>query len=159
MASHLVMMPPGGSPEQRLEQAVFVKDGFSWPGFLVPPLWLLWHRLWLEAILALLAMAAFSGFGEAFGMPVAGSALGLLVSLYVGLEGQAMRMAAMRRRGWLDWGVVEADRRDAVELRYAVAAADTKAEPEPSMSIVADATTPRRIALPTLGLVSYPQRP
>ena len=30
------------------EQLVFVKDGFSWLAALVPPLWLLWKRMWLE---------------------------------------------------------------------------------------------------------------
>ena len=57
MASYVAMLPPRGSPEQRMEQAVFIRDGFSWPGLIVPPLWLLWHRLWLEAILAFLVMA------------------------------------------------------------------------------------------------------
>lgn len=158
MASYVVMLPPGGSPEQRLEQAVFLRDGFSWLGFLVSPLWLLWHRLWLEAIFAFLAMALFSGLGEALSLPVVGGLLGLLVSLYVGLEGQAMRVAALRRRGWQDWGVVEADRADTADLRYGVAATQETVAAEPAVTIVPAAAAPRSTQA-TLGLVSYPQRP
>ena len=41
MASFVVMEPAGGiTGDARL-----VKDGFSLLGFLVPPLWLLWHGL------------------------------------------------------------------------------------------------------------------
>lgn len=158
MASYVVMLPPGGSPEQRLEQAVFLRDGYSWLGFLVPPLWLLWHRLWLEAILAFLAMALFSGLGEALNLPLVGGLLGLLVSLYVGLEGQAMRVAALRRRGWQDWGVVEADRSDTADLRYSLAATEEPVATEPAVTIVPAAAAPRSTQA-TLGLVSYPQRP
>jgi glutamine amidotransferase len=64
MASHVVMLPAAGSPQNRADEAVLVRDGFSWPAFLVPPLWLLWHRLWAEGIIAILVMGAFSGLGE-----------------------------------------------------------------------------------------------
>lgn len=159
MASYVVMLPPGGNPEQRLEQAVFLRDGFSWLGLVVPPLWLLWHRLWLEAVLAFLAMALFSGLGEAVSLPAVGGLLGLLVSLYVGLEGQAMRVAALRRRGWLDWGVVEADRADTADLRYSVAATQETVATEPAVTIVPAGNAAPRAPQATLGLVSYPQRP
>ncbi len=163
MSSYVVMLPPRGSPEQRLEQALSIRDGFSWPGLLVPPLWLAWHRLWLEAILAFLAVAAFSGLAEAWGTGPAGALPGLLVSLYVGLEGQAMRIAALRRRGWQDAGVVEADRSETADLRYLIdAAARLPAEAAPaSMRIEPAAGTAAGTAAPaaTLGLVSYSRRP
>jgi hypothetical protein len=160
MTSYVVMLPPRGSPEQRLEQAASIRDGFSWLAFFVPPLWLLWHRLWLEAILVFLLMALLSGLGEAAGFPVTGGLLGFLVSLYVGLEGQAMRIAAMRRRGWQDWGVVDADRQDGADLRYIPDIARETTAREPSVSIGADAgATPRTQGAPaTLGLVSYSRR-
>lgn len=157
MASHVVMLPPSGSPQARAEQAVFVRDGFSWPAFLVPPLWLLWHRLWAEAIVAILLMGAFSGFGEMAGMGFAGSLLGLLVSIYVGLEGQAMRVAALRRRGYRQWGVVEGGNADEAYMRYAHEAAAEPDEPEPAVAIVPAETAGRRPArpAPSLGLIPY----
>ncbi len=117
MASHIVMLPPDGSPQSRAEQAVLVRDGFSWPAFLVPWLWLLWHRLWAEGIIVILLVAAFSIFGEMVGMGLASALLGLLVSIYVGLEGQAMRVAALRRRGYRQWGVVEGGNADEAYTR------------------------------------------
>ena len=35
-----------------MRDLAFVRDGFSFLAFLLPPLWLLWHRLWIEAVLA-----------------------------------------------------------------------------------------------------------
>ncbi|TIW44359.1 MAG: DUF2628 domain-containing protein, partial [Mesorhizobium sp.] len=49
MAVYVVMEPPGLGEKP---DVTFVRDGFSWLGFLVSPLWLLWHRLWIEAALA-----------------------------------------------------------------------------------------------------------
>src|SRR3954452_9274792 len=110
MAIYVVMEPPGHS--ERVDATTIVHDGFSWLGFLVPPLWLAWHRLWVEAALAFVAMAMLSMLGERLGLETAGSLLSLLVSLFVGLEGPGLRIAALRRRGWHEWGVVEADRLD-----------------------------------------------
>ena len=47
MASWIVMQPPDRTRDADL---AFVRDGFSVFAFLVPPLWLLWHRLWIEAV-------------------------------------------------------------------------------------------------------------
>ena len=41
--------------------AAFIRDGFSFLAFLLPPLWLLWHRLWIEAALALAALVLAAG--------------------------------------------------------------------------------------------------
>ncbi|TIX28651.1 MAG: DUF2628 domain-containing protein, partial [Mesorhizobium sp.] len=91
MAVYVVMEPPGGGEKP---DVTFVRDGFSWLGFLVSPLWLLWHRLWIEAALAFVAMALLSMIAEGLSLGLAGPLLSLLVSLYVGLEGQALRIAA-----------------------------------------------------------------
>ena len=42
--------PPNVSANrlESAEQLVFVKDGYTWLAALVPPLWLLWKRMWLE---------------------------------------------------------------------------------------------------------------
>lgn len=157
MASHIVMLPPDGSPQSRAEQAVLVRDGFSWPAFLVPWLWLLWHRLWAEGIVVILLVAAFSIFGEMVGMGLASALLGLLVSIYVGLEGQAMRVAALRRRGYRQWGVVEGGNADEAYTRYAHDAAAEPDAPEPAVAIVPAETAGQRAArpAPSLGLIQY----
>ncbi|TGQ38604.1 DUF2628 domain-containing protein [Mesorhizobium sp. M00.F.Ca.ET.216.01.1.1] len=158
MAIYVVMEPPGRT--EKPDATTFVRDGFSWLGFLVPPLWLLWHRLWIEAALAFVAMAVLSLLGERLGLALAGSLLSLLVSLYVGLEGQGMRIAALRRRGWHEWGVVEADRLDDADIRYALEA-DADADDEaPVPRIVPDAAHARPAQMGiALGLNHIPGKP
>ncbi len=126
MAVYVVMEPPSRGREA---DATFVRDGFSWLGFLVPPLWLLWHRLWIEAVLAFVLIALVSAVGEALDLQAVGAPLTLLIMLYVGLEGQALRLAAMARRGWRQWGVVIADNLDDADARYAAEAETAPQEP------------------------------
>ncbi|GLS36787.1 hypothetical protein GCM10010869_23780 [Mesorhizobium tianshanense] len=158
MAIYVVMEPPGRG--EKPDTTVFVRDGFSWLGFLVPPLWLLWHRLWIEAALAFVAMAVLSVVAERLSLGLAGSLLSLLVSLYVGLEGQALRIAALRRRGWHEWGVVEAGRLDDADMRYVMEAEAHLDEQAPAQRIVPDAALarPSQTGM-ALGLTHTPGKP
>jgi hypothetical protein len=141
MAIYVAMEPPsrGGTTDA----TTLVRDGFSWLGFLVPPLWLAWHRLWIEAALAFVAMAVLSMLAEKLSLGLAGSLLSLLVSLYVGLEGQGLRIAALRRRGWHEWGVVEADSLDDADMRYVLEAEAHSDENASVQRIVPDAALAR----------------
>jgi len=49
MAVYTVHEPPMKAEQSQPdpERFVFVRDGFSFWAFLLPPLWMLWHRLWL----------------------------------------------------------------------------------------------------------------
>ncbi|MER9753179.1 DUF2628 domain-containing protein [Mesorhizobium sp. M0166] len=157
MAIYVVMEPPGRSESV---DTTFVRDGFAWLGFLLPPLWLAWHRLWVEAALAFVAMGLLSILGERVGLETTGSLLSLLVMLFVGLEGQGLRIAALRRRGWHEWGVIEADRLDDADIRYVVEAdADSNAQ-APAQRIVPDAAhaRPAQMGL-ALGLNHIPGKP
>ena len=157
MAIYVVMEPPGRSEKA---DTTFVRDGFSWLGFLVTPLWLAWHRLWVEAALAFVAMAALSMLGEKLGLEWAGSLLSMLVSLYVGLEGQGLRIAALRRRGWQQWGVVEAEGIDDADTRYALETEAPSDEGAPVHRIVPDAAQARPAQMGmVLGLTHIPGRP
>ena len=100
MAIYVVMEPPAANAAEAAERAVLVRDGFAFLAFLVPPLWLLWHRLWIEAAIAFAVGVGLTALGETAGLGFTGAALSLLVSIYVGLEGQALRINALRRRGW-----------------------------------------------------------
>lgn len=157
MAIYVVMEPPGRGESV---DTTFIRDGFAWLGFLVPPLWLAWHRLWVEAALAFVAMGLLSILGERLDLETAGSLLSFLVMLFVGLEGQGLRIAALRRRGWHEWGVVEADRLDDADIRYVLeAAADSDAQ-TPGQRIVPDAAhaRPAQMGL-ALGLNHIPGKP
>ena len=132
MTGYVVMEKPG---RDGVADVAFVRDAFSWIAFIVPPLWLLFHRLWGEALIVFLALGVLSLAGEQAGWGLAGSLQTLLVSLYVGLEGQGMRLAALHRRGWREWGAVEARTLFDAETRYAAergeAADGAGAEPAP----------------------------
>ncbi len=123
MASYWIMEPPP-SAANTTGSARIVRDGFAVVGFLVPPLWLLWHRLWVEAAVVFAVGLGLTALGEATGLGIGASASSLLMSLFVGLEGPALRAAAMRRRGWREWGVVEASSVEEAESRYAAAVED-----------------------------------
>jgi hypothetical protein len=157
MPSYVVMEPPGRS--EKVDTTAFVRDGFTWLGLLVPPLWLAWNRLWIEAALAFIVMGALSMLGQRLGLGLAGSLLSLLVSLYVGLEGQGLRIAALRRRGWHEWGVVQAGQLDDADLRYALEVEAHADEAVPAPRMVPDAALARP-AQPgiALGLTHVPGR-
>ncbi|RUV20208.1 DUF2628 domain-containing protein [Mesorhizobium sp. M7A.F.Ca.MR.245.00.0.0] len=157
MATYVVMEPPGRS--EKADATAFVRDGFTWLGLLVPPLWFAWHRLWIEAALAFVVMGLLSMLGQKLGLGLAGSLLSLLVSLYVGLEGQGLRIAALRRRGWHEWGPVEAGWLDDADTRYALEAEALADEVVPAPRMVPDAALARP-AQPgmALGLTHIPGR-
>ncbi|HHZ07508.1 MAG TPA: DUF2628 domain-containing protein [Rhizobiales bacterium] len=150
MAAYVVME----RPDEGHEKAVFVRDGFTMVGFLLPVVWLLWQRLWIEGALAIgaaLLLAAAEGSGGSFAL--APPLVSILLSIYVGLEGPALRIAALRRRGYADRGVVEADSLDEAEIRYYAGV-----DPAGRDAIVTMAASPSRpaVAGPALGLLAYP---
>lgn len=160
MASYVVMEPadaasgPGASSASR---AVLVRDGFHFLAFLVPVLWLLFHRLWIEALLVIAATLALSGLGSVAGLGAASPALTLLLSLYIGLEGSALKLAAMRRRGWRDGGIFEAENARDAEIRYVLALRhEEAASVEKQAPMPASQTVPAQSQGPALGLFSYP---
>lgn len=159
MAAYTVMEPPGAADTDAPDRAILVRDGFHLIAFLVPPLWLLWRRLWIEAALAFAAGLGLTMLGEIAGLGFAGAALSFLVSLFVGLEGSTLRINALRRRGWREWGVVEADDRADAEIRYLAEQADRM-----PADVVVQAPRPMRDLRqparpgPALGLFQYPER-
>jgi len=157
MAIHVVMEPLAKAGTSASESAVFVRDGFHFFGFIAPLLWLLWHRLWLEAAMTFAATLALAAASEWAGLTFAAPLLPLLISLYVGLEGGALRIAALRRAGWRQWGVIEADSIEDAEMRY-LFAAEADDEPTPAAVAISPATPRPQPAGGALGLLHYPGR-
>ena len=162
MAIYVVMEPPAANAAEAAERAVLLRDGFALLAFLVPPLWLLWHRLWIEAAIAFAVGVGLTALGEVAGLGFTGAALSLLVSIFVGLEGQALRINALRRRGWREWGVVEASNEGEAEIRY-LAGEEQQVVAQPavphSTGPMLGRTAPSGLASgPALGLFDYPGR-
>jgi hypothetical protein len=118
MASWVVLEAPPGASAREGEELVFQRDGFSVLAFLFPPVWLLWHRLWVEAAVTIALLFAVTALERLGGLVAAASILSLLVSLFVGLEGNAMRIARWQRRGWRALTVVDADSEHDAETIY-----------------------------------------
>jgi hypothetical protein len=130
MASYVVMEPPGERGAE--EEAVFVRDGFHLLAFIFTFLWLLFHRLWLEGIAVLLIAIVIGWLSTPAMLGNGGIILSLLVSIYVGIEGSVLRIARLRRNGWREWGVVEADNARDAELRYLAEAGEQMMEEAPT---------------------------
>src|SRR5690606_10319368 len=97
MATYVAMEPASGPAAVRTQ---LVPDRFVFVAFLAPVLWLLWHRLWLEAFVVLAVSFALGSLSMVPGQEGLAVVLGLLVALLIALEGGALRIAALRRRGW-----------------------------------------------------------
>lgn len=155
MASFVVMEPP---VRDRAEKAVLVRDGFHFFGFLVPFVWFAFHRMWREAVVALVAAVALSVAGSYAGLGGATGWLSLLVGIYVGLEGSALRIASLKRSDWSEWGVVEARNAADAEIRY-LADRDVIADTETPPRVIAPwsrSAPAARHSGPALGLFGYP---
>src|SRR3954468_5312560 len=105
MASWVVLEAPPGVSVDKGEELAFLRDGFSFLAFLFPPLWLLWHRLWMETAVCFAILLGAAGLERVAGLAIS-APLSLLVSIFVGLEGNGLRIAGWQRRGWLLAGVV-----------------------------------------------------
>jgi hypothetical protein len=106
--------------EARADALQFVKEGFSWPAFLVPVLWLIYCRMWIElvAFVAILALAQLiSGGGQEAGAQLGGWVT-IAMSVILGFEGNDLRTAALERRGYRLIGIAEGRGRTDAELSF-----------------------------------------
>ena len=152
MASYVVFDAPGGR-----QSPVLVRDSFRWPAFLLPLLWFLWHRLWMEAFAVLALTVAFVALSDAGGPTPVLAGLAFLLLLALGFEAPALRMVALRRRGWEEKGVVDAENREEAEIRYlsGLDEADEHTPVPPAASRVTRPGAPKWHQ-PGLGLLDYP---
>ncbi len=80
-----------------------IADRFDWFAFALPPLWAVWHGLWITlAVQALLVALA------ALWSPLAMAPAFTGLAVILGLEGGAVRRAELRLRRWREVGTVEA---------------------------------------------------
>jgi hypothetical protein len=101
------------------ERFVFVRDGFYAWAFLLTPLWLLWHRLWLVFVSYVVLSAVLdSALRLAGASALVITLVGLLISLLIGLEAATLQRLTLRRRGWRNVGVVSGDDVEDAERRF-----------------------------------------
>jgi len=96
-----------------------VKDGFSWPAFLLAVPWALWHRMWIVAAVllavdvALGVLPGLAGLGD-----LTQGVLSAGLALAIGFAGSDLRDATLRAQGYVAVDVVVAESRDMAERRF-----------------------------------------
>jgi Protein of unknown function (DUF2628) len=101
------------------ERFIFVRDGFSFWAFLLGPLWMLWHRLWLVFICYLVLVALLHIGLHMIGASTAVTfAADALLALLVGFEAATLRRLTLARRHWDNVGIVVGDDVEAAERRF-----------------------------------------
>jgi hypothetical protein len=120
MAIYTVHLPPdAATPEAVAEKAVFVKEGFSFFGFLFTGLWLLSKRLWLmTAIYAGVVVLTTAAFTL---LELPRPALGFITALFgllIGLEGHEWQRRKYEKLGWVHAGTVSGPSLEECERRF-----------------------------------------
>ena len=108
------------------EDAILVKEGFSWPAFLVPLIWLAYKRMWIVLAFYVAAAAGLTLLEQ--GEVVAESALfvgNLALNLILGLEGNDIYRWSLQRRRYREHAVVVGQNLVSAEQRYFEAIAET----------------------------------
>jgi len=121
MSVYTVHEPPlrSATASAEPERFVFVRDGFYWWAFLLTPLWMLRHRLWLVLVIYLVVTAALdTGISSLGASAFAIALVGISISLLIGFEASTLRRFTLRRRGWRNAGVVAGDDLEDAERRF-----------------------------------------
>ena len=136
-----------GRGDAAARRIVFVKDGFCWPAFLIAPIWLLYHRMWL-ILLALLAISvALTGLEQGLEMSASlGSVIDVALLLLFGLEANNLRRWHLRRGGYRIRAVVAGRDREECERKFF---ADWLDKGPPPAARRTPPATPPRTAPPT----------
>jgi hypothetical protein len=118
------------------ERFAFVRDGFYFWAFVLGPVWMLYHRLWLVFAMYMVGIGAIQvGLWALAASALVKFTVSLLIALLVGFEAGSLRRWSLRR--WINRGIVVAHNREAAEHRFfdrwnVQAPASTSTEPPPA---------------------------
>ena len=102
-----------------VQGAEAVKEGFSWPAFVLSIFWAIWHRLWLAALIFFAANTAL-GIGLALtgadALSTAAATLGL--AALIGWAANDLRRAKLSAQGFAERAPVIAATGETAILRY-----------------------------------------
>ena len=167
MTVYSVYEPPIEAPDvaERADRLAFVKEGFSWPALLVPVLWAIYYRMWIEFIVLVLIYVALQ---VVFGADPQGQTLAAWASLAVGVlfafEANDLRTLSLERRGYRLAGVASGrDQTEAERLFFhswlpqqARPSKGPERGPEPRRGGEAAASVPRGEGEEVIGLFPRP---
>jgi hypothetical protein len=120
MAVYTLHVPAGSVPGDpaALDDAVLVRDGFSWGAFIFQVLWCLYRRLWLAAVVLLVLTVGADLLMHWAGLPAwAVAAVSLIIVILFALEANDLRRLKLERQGMMLAGVVVASNKNEAEAR------------------------------------------
>ncbi len=109
--------PDAAASDEAADRFVFVKEGFCWPALVIPPLWLVYRRLWLVLLGWLMVIAAILAGYEYLGRLIPGL-VELLFGFLFALEANELRRWTLTRRGWRFLGIAAGRNRGEAEHRF-----------------------------------------
>ena len=119
MATFTIHQPPPRKREETAppERYAFVRDGFYFWAFVLGPVWMLYHRLWLVFVFYALGMTGLQAGLWALGVSgLVKFTVHLFIAILVGFEAGSLRRWSLRR--WTSRGIVVAYNREAAEHRF-----------------------------------------
>ena len=139
------------------ERFAFVRDGFYVWAFLLGPLWMLWHRLWLVLVIYVVGITAIQTGLWALGVSGAVQfAVGVLIAVLVGCEAGTLRRWSLRRR-WSNVGLVVAPSQETAERRFFESWSADVASPPPVAAAPPPSMRMPEPATEVIGLFPEPQ--
>jgi len=121
MPTYTVHEPPPRKKESVAspERFVFVRDGFHFWAFLLPPLWFLLKRLWLALIVYVVASVALDFAMSRAHVPATWRVVvELMLGIVIGLEAASIQRWTLARRKWKTLGFVVAEDAELAERRF-----------------------------------------
>jgi len=121
MPTYTVHEPPLRKNESvsNPERFAFVRDGFHFWAFLLPPLWFIAKRLWLALILYIATLVALEFAMTWTNVPsTARFIVELTMAIVIGFEAASIRRWTLQRRRWKTLGFVVAEDEELAERRF-----------------------------------------
>ena len=107
------------------EDAILVKEGFSWPAFLVPLIWLVYKRMWIVLAFYIAATAGLTMLAQSAVVAETAVFVGnFAVNLILGLQGNDLYRWTLQRRRYREQAVVLGQNLVTAEQRYFEAVAE-----------------------------------
>jgi hypothetical protein len=113
---------------RRADEVRFVREGFNWPAFVVPLLWLVVKGMWIVLMIALAVEIAIIALGASLKLSdFVMTSFGLGINLVMGFAGNDLYRWTLARRGFGEIGLAAGSDLDEAELRFFSALPETPA--------------------------------
>ena len=101
------------------EDVILVKEGFSWPAFFIPLIWLIYKRMWIVLAFYIAVTVGLTVLAQVALMPESAVFVATFVlNLIFGLEGNDLYRWTLGRRRYREQAVVMGSNLVTAEQRY-----------------------------------------